>query len=186
MNTSEHEAIDEQTVTNEQNAINALNNAAGAYNRALQQAWERASLDAHKAANELNANQQRITLDARTRHSAVYQDWYDAVQAGADQTDPAQHAEKANLTYRDAVTEVNKEGQSNWQQSCQAYQDAATAVNEAYTNATKEALLAYLAEIKGIWSAADPQQFDAATLAKLAEATSYAAGAVGTVLQRQA
>jgi hypothetical protein len=178
MTTSEQNTIDEQ------NAINALNNAASAYNRALQQAWERASQDAQKANNELTASQQRITSDAGSRHSAIYQDWSDAVRAGTDQTETAERAEKANLTYREAVTEIQKEGQGNWEQSCQAYRQAAAAVNEAYTNASKEALLAYLAEIKGIWSGTDPQQFDAATLAKLAEATNYAASVARTALQR--
>ena len=106
------------------------------------------------------------------------------MRAGTDQTETAERAEKANLTYREAVTEDPKEGQGNWEQSCQATSRRRPRVNEAYTNATKEALLAYLAEIKGIWSGADPQQFDAATLAKLAEATSYAASVAQTALQR--
>jgi hypothetical protein len=164
--------------------INALNSAASTYNRALQKAWEHASLEAYKATNDLTANQQQILLNAGSRHSAVYQDWYDAVQVGTDQADVTQRAADANLKYREAVAEVNKEGQGNLEQSCEAYQKATAAVNEAYANANKEALLAYLAEIKGIWSGADPQQLDAATLAKLAEATSYAACVARTVLQR--
>jgi hypothetical protein len=170
--------------TSEQNVINTLNSAASTYSRALQQAWERASLDAYKATNELTASQQRIMLNSGTRHSAVYQDWYDTVRVEADEAETIQRAAKANQTYREAVAEVAKEGQGSWEQSCESYQQAATAVNEAYVNATKEALLAYLAEIKGVWSGSDPQQLDAATLAKLAEATSYAACVAQTALQR--
>ena len=172
-----------KTAASERNVIDELQNAGCSYNRALQQAWERASWDAHEATNKFADGQHRLTSDAGTRHSAAYQAWCEAMKDGANQADAAQHTENANSAYREALTGAQKETQEHWQELHQTHQQAATAVNEAYANAAKEALTGYLAAIKGIWSECDLDRFDAATLAKLAEATNHAASVARTILR---
>lgn len=105
------------------------------------------------------------------------------MKEGANQADAAQHTENANSSYRDALTEAQKETQDQWKELHQTHQKTAAAVNEAYANAAKEALTGYLAAIKGIWSGCDLDRFDAATLAKLAEATNHAASVARTILR---
>jgi hypothetical protein len=159
----------------EANAVNILHNASCAYNRALQNAWERASLDASKAANDLSESYQRIALNIGSSRSAAHRDWAEALRGATNQSEAAQRAEGANRSYHDALMTVFKEGQGNWDETVKAHQQAISAVNEAYADAAKAAFKAYLAEIKGIWDKSDLEQIDGAALAKLAEVTNYAA-----------
>lgn len=167
----------------EANAVNMLQSAACTYNRALQDAWERAALDASKAANEFSDGHQRIALNIGSSRSAAHRDWCEALRGVANHSEAAQRVEGANRAYRDALMATYKEGQGNWDQSVQAHQQAITAVNEAYVDATKAAFKAYLEEIKGIWGKSDLEQIDAATLAKLAEVTNHAAHVAHSILR---
>lgn len=169
--------------TPERTVVSNLHDASCAYNQAVQQAWQTAGQDAQKVASEFSQNHQRLTLDAGARHSAAYQAWCDAMKDEAE-ADATLRAEKANRIYRDALTEGQKEGQGHWQQLRQTHQEAVAAVNEAYTKAAKEALAGYLVAIKEIWSGFEPDEVDAAALAKLAEATNYAASVAPTILGR--
>ncbi len=161
----------------EANAVNILHKASCAYNRALQDAWERASLDASKAASDLAESHQRIALNIGSSRSAAYRDWAEALRGATNQSEAAQRAEGANRSYHDALMAVFKEGQGNWDETVKSHQQAIAAVNEAYADAAKAAFKAYLAEIKAIWDKSDLEQIDGATLAKLAEVTNYAAHA---------
>lgn len=156
--------------------ISALQNASCNYTRALQNAWQRASLDASQAANDLSDSQQRLLFEAGNRRSAAYQQWCEAVRDGGNKAD-----DNANRAYRDAVTAASQDAQGNWQKTHQTHQEAVTAVNQGYANAAQEALQAYLAELKGIWSGANLEVLDAQTLSRLAEATHYAAYAARSV-----
>lgn len=167
----------------ERNLVKELQNAGCNYQRALQQAWERAALDAWKAKTELADAQQRIVLNTGTQHSSAHGDWSSALRDVDIRAEGAARIEQVNQTYREKLATATTAGRSEWDQSHQNHRQALSAVAEAYAAATKEALKSYLSQIKAIWSDAEVDQIDAATLAKLAEATSHVAHSARAILR---
>lgn len=155
------------------------------YGHAVQEAWQRAAKEASLANLQAHIGRQQIVSQTRHRQIAAGEEWAKSVHGiDAASPDAASAVAEAAEAYQDGLRAAEKSGGAEWQASFTAQHAALAAIGEAYRTTIKGAYENYLARLKTAWGAVDPASICPGGLARLAQATGWAASASAFVAQK--